>query len=1084
MSNTWFESLQGQLEDPIETAESPTGVWKAIKASLNPVEQKPKANANVVSQELKDRNGPYFIVKNQEKKTYLRLSPAQFRLFNEMNGENTVQDLIVEHFMATGNFAHNLVTRLVEELAASHMLAETPVFAWRSVNEKIEKRSLFYKISAPARFVLTQKMAVNNIDRFMTALYRTVGWLFFTRLMQPIYIGVSVIGLFAFSAIVSDPVTYQFFGEKFFTGVALIWVAMILPVVIHELGHALTVKHYGREVPQGGLMIYFGMPAAFVETTDIWMEPRKARLAVTWNGPYTGLILSGALSIFMYLNPQSAWNSFFFKMVGYTLITFLFNVNPLLKYDGYYILSDALDISSLRERSLVFIRKHLISHIVERKRLTRDEWIFSVYGILSMLWTAYALVLISNLWKTRVAGSVQIIFGAGISTAERVFSIVMAAGMVSLVVLMSIALARLFGQVLERHNQAGGLTQHVRLAVILGILAAAIGIWAPRLLNQWTTLLGLVLTGWAAYRLWAFSRPYQGSHRGTALRLISAGVAAAGVAETGMLFRLTVPIVVPLAWAAIALILVAGLVLTFQQAASLKIGPLVLGFGLGIAAFFLLGLTRVSLGVQIASGALAMLTVWNFFGLRGSARSPAVALLGLGGLVYLASWELGLPWSFFSPGTLVITGLSLLAAAALHWVYAQLPPLSTDESNIDSLRTKEAVGLSVSTIVRRVIAQVFFETGLQGVHRFGEAFSATMKENGLKLRIEGNRFFDDEFERRTVIELTQLYQLAFDTLHGQLCRDLGSSVGSLVFNYGVDRLPWQNREVIFELILSRCEWSSGITEQHEDGKKRLIGFLKRVPLFVTMDDDGLARISQALETEQYAAGETLMQEGDAGDKFYIIEHGQATFWQKDQFNEDVRVAEKGPGQFFGEVALVSNAPRNATVRADTPLTVLTLTKAKFDDLVRSLVPLSDRDTNIVRRSWLLRSMPIFDELESHELDWLAVNMERETIAKGTVLFNEGDPGDRFYIVESGELMITTKQNENTREISRVKSGEYVGEIALLQNKPRTASITAAEDSTLLSLAGEDFLDLVSGYSSLGKSVTHTSSRRLSYLEKS
>jgi putative peptide zinc metalloprotease protein len=82
------------------------------------------------------------------------------------------------------------------------------------------------------------------------------------------------------------------------------------------MGHALTVKHFGREVPKGGVMLYFGMPAAFVETTDIWLEPKRARLAVTWNGPYTGLIIGGLAAIFIYLYPSASINSFLFKMLG------------------------------------------------------------------------------------------------------------------------------------------------------------------------------------------------------------------------------------------------------------------------------------------------------------------------------------------------------------------------------------------------------------------------------------------------------------------------------------------------------------------------------------------------------------------------------------------------------------------------------------------------------------------------------------------------------------------------------------------------------------------------------------------------
>ena len=274
-----------------------------------------------------------------------------------------------------------------------------------------------------------------------------------------------------------------------------------------------------------------------------------------------------------------------------------------------------------------------------------------------------------------------------------------------------------------------------------------------------------------------------------------------------------------------------------------------------------------------------------------------------------------------------------------------------------------------------------------------------------------------------------------------------------------------------------------MSRRHDETKDQLITFLKRVPLFVTLAEEDLTHIAAALQPEQFARDAVIMREGDPGDKFYIIERGHTTFWQKDEAGDEVQVQEKGPGQFFGEVALVSRQPRNATVLAETPLHLLALSQADFNRLVREYVSLEEDVDPRVYRSWLLRSMPMFDELESHELDWLALNMTRDKLDRGDVLFNEGDPGDRFYIVESGELIVANTHGDRMVEIARCKTGEYVGEIALIQNIPRTATVTAAEDTVVWSLTGEDFLDLTSGYKTLGRVVSHTSSRRLSFIEE-
>ena len=126
-------------------------------------------------------------------------------------------------------------------------------------------------------------------------------------------------------------------------------------------------------------------------------------------------------------------------------------------------------------------------------------------------------------------------------------------------------------------------------------------------------------------------------------------------------------------------------------------------------------------------------------------------------------------------------------------------------------------------------------------------------------------------------------------------------------------------------------------------------------------------------------------------------------------------------------------------------------------------------------------MPIFDELGSEEIDQLATHLETETYSAGQVVFREGDAGDKFYLVEAGQLAVVNRVNGKAVEIARRGPGEYVGEIALLMNSPRTSTIISATDATLLSLRREDFLELVSSYTHLSQTLSRAGSRRLSFL---
>ena len=99
-----------------------------------------------------------------------------------------------------------------------------------------------------------------------------------------------------------------------------------------------------------------------------------------------------------------------------------------------------------------------------------------------------------------------------------------------------------------------------------------------------------------------------------------------------------------------------------------------------------------------------------------------------------------------------------------------------------------------------------------------------------------------------------------------------------------------------------------------------------------------------------------------------------------------------------------------------------------------------------------------------------------------MLFKEGDQADKFYIVESGEVVISRLVDGEDVVISRREPGEYFGEIALLQNRPRTATITASMDTCLLSLEAEQFQELTSHFMQLGETISRTSSRRLTFVQ--
>jgi hypothetical protein len=125
---------------------------------------------------------------------------------------------------------------------------------------------------------------------------------------------------------------------------------------------------------------------------------------------------------------------------------------------------------------------------------------------------------------------------------------------------------------------------------------------------------------------------------------------------------------------------------------------------------------------------------------------------------------------------------------------------------------------------------------------------------------------------------------------------------------------------------------------------------------------------------------------------------------------------------------------------------------------------------------LLRAVPIFAPLPAPTLEGLTSHLVRLRVPAGTRLFQQGDPGDRFYIIAAGEADVAVDGQHKTLD-----SGDYFGEIALLRNLPRTATVTAYTDLELYALGREEFVAAVAGHPPSAEAADTVIATRLSSL---
>jgi cAMP-dependent protein kinase regulator len=167
----------------------------------------------------------------------------------------------------------------------------------------------------------------------------------------------------------------------------------------------------------------------------------------------------------------------------------------------------------------------------------------------------------------------------------------------------------------------------------------------------------------------------------------------------------------------------------------------------------------------------------------------------------------------------------------------------------------------------------------------------------------------------------------------------GDSFGELAIMYNAPRAATCRAKGTVKLwALDRVSFKVIVVAAAMQKREQFVGFLKQVPILESLTEMELMTMADSMVEEKYNAGDVICTQGDAGNYFYIVHEGTAICKQKDASGEDKIVAELTTGNYFGEIALLTEKPRQATVVADGALKVLALDKATF---TRVMGPMDD-----------------------------------------------------------------------------------------------------------------------------------------------
>ncbi|MCP4605170.1 MAG: cyclic nucleotide-binding domain-containing protein [Proteobacteria bacterium] len=280
--------------------------------------------------------------------------------------------------------------------------------------------------------------------------------------------------------------------------------------------------------------------------------------------------------------------------------------------------------------------------------------------------------------------------------------------------------------------------------------------------------------------------------------------------------------------------------------------------------------------------------------------------------------------------------------------------------------------------------------------------------------------------------------------------------------------------IVMTLVVHRPKRSprpSNVTSDSECAKDVLVRF----PVFAHLEDKVLSNLAEEATLRSYANGKDVIRQGDKGDTFFVVDRGETAVIVAEKSGLEHTVATLGPGDGFGELALIDKGLRTATVRAHGELKVVAIERESFlGVLERAAIPI-ESVTALIRATHTLLASDVFSNMAPSALARIVGMCDRKQYSKNEVIIREGEPGEKFYLIESGTVAIQKEGKANS--LAELGPGNHFGEIALLSDELRSATVTATQPCVLLTLDRHSFQQVMTHDFNVAMRIEDVASRR-------
>ncbi len=250
-----------------------------------------------------------------------------------------------------------------------------------------------------------------------------------------------------------------------------------------------------------------------------------------------------------------------------------------------------------------------------------------------------------------------------------------------------------------------------------------------------------------------------------------------------------------------------------------------------------------------------------------------------------------------------------------------------------------------------------------------------------------------------------------------------------------------------------------------------------------LEPEARDRLQQELTEVSFAPDTEVFRQGDEADSFYVIRGGHVNVLA-DRDGRVQQLARLGPGDSFGEIGLLQRVPRTATVRVTSSesLRVLRLGRNAFNTLAVDCDLTTSELAATMRRRSLTRTLAaMLPDLNANSLEDLDVSWELEEYSAGEAIIRQGDVADTFYLLVGGQVEVSNRHpSGNEVPLARLEAVDYFGEIGLLENRERTATVRAcgALPTRVIKIERSGFDRLTSGSRELREGLGETAAARM------